>query len=417
MKRLILPLLVLASGLCHGQSSPAFSFSTLPEWPSAASGPIRPLPAGYRLLEYVGATGEQYIDTGLNADSTLAVELTIGFHTNSVPNRKLFGAYTSSAYYYLTKMGGYLRIYAGSAQKLYVLVGAETFRTNFAFHTLYADPSSGTYRIDGTSTTVSTPSFDSGYTFWLFGRNGTSPTYVSSNILSSAKFWRSGVLVRDYIPVADTNGVAGLWDRVSGTMAYSATATPLVAGPEVVDLDSVDPLLPSSRNWYRAWLAATNPPAPPVGSIVLDTLVLPVGVYSPIRDQPSALVEAIVAEPSMLKALVQRYRSGLAPTNIPVTVAHSSTNVVGSVSNLWWVEGEGVWARLRVSSVIYGSHASCEIYGLRAQATDAWGTWGDFFLPWQIRAVSLVAKPALATPVAVPLPAEPAAPYPGRIRP
>ena len=42
MKRLLLPLLVLASGLCNGQSSPAFSFSTLPEWPSAASGPVRP---------------------------------------------------------------------------------------------------------------------------------------------------------------------------------------------------------------------------------------------------------------------------------------------------------------------------------------------------------------------------------------
>lgn len=178
-----------------------------------------------------------------------------------------------------------------------------------------------------------------------------------------------------------------------------------------------DPLLPSSRNWYRSWLAATNPPAATPGPVVVDTLVLPIGLSSPLRDQTNTLVEVLVAEPPMLKGLVQRYRSGLAPTNIPVNLSHNPSQVVGSVSNLWWVEGEGVWARLLVSDTAASSHLhpSCEILGLRAQATDAWGTWGDFWLPWQIHAVSLVAKPALATPVIHPARTT-LSPYPGIVR-
>ena len=179
-----------------------------------------------------------------------------------------------------------------------------------------------------------------------------------------------------------------------------------------------DILLPSSRNWYRSWLLAINPPAPPVGPIVVDALVLPIGLSSPIRDQTNTLVEVLVAEPPMLKALVQRYRSGLAPTNIPVNLSHDPSQVVGSVSNLWWVEGEGVWARLLVSDTAASSHLhpSCEILGLRAQATDAWGTWADFFLPWQIRGVGLVERPALATPVVVAAEGRGRSPYPGVVR-
>lgn len=399
MKRLLLPLLVLASGLCRGQSSPAFSFSTLPEWETSASGPLRPLPAGYRLLEYVESTGAQWIDMG--SDVPMSGSVSFDLTLTSVPNGAgIWGQQVTGTrilVYFRSMSVGFFE--AGTAGT----INFSTLPSVSVHDKQYGGSASAVVPRHLFTTTT--------------GTGGARTTRVRAKLRSFALKTENGAFVRDYVPVADANGVAGLWDRVSGQMIYSATATPLVAGPEIVDLDSGDPLLPSSRNWYRAWLSATNPPAPAAGSIVLDTLVLPVGIYSPIRDQPSALVEAIVAEPSMLKALVQRYRSGLAPTNIPVTVAHSPTNVVGSVSNLWWVEGEGVWARLRVSSVIYGSHASCEIYGLRAQATDAWGTWGDFFLPWQIRAVSLVAKPALATPVAVPLPAEPAAPYPGRIRP
>ena len=81
----------------------------------------------------------------------------------------------------------------------------------------------------------------------------------------------------------------------SGTISISRAAS----GPPEIDLDEVEPLLPSSRNWYRSWLAATNPPAPPAGPVVLDALVLPAaGCVSPRRDADGPLVEVFVAEPA-----------------------------------------------------------------------------------------------------------------------
>ena len=213
----------------------------------------------------------------------------------------------------------------------------------------------------------------------------------------------------------DHPSVKNYFGSYSGTIFFARVS----ADPPEIDPYEIDDLLPSSRNWYRSWLVATNPPAATPGPVVVDTLVLPIGLSSPLRDQTNALVEVLVAEPPMLKALVQRYRSGLAPTNIPVNLSHDPSQVVGSVSDLWWVEGEGVWARLHITSeaaVETRLHASCEIYGLRAQATDDWGTWADFFLPWQIRGIGLVTHPALATPAINPSAPPPISPYPGIVR-
>ncbi len=393
MKRLLLTLLVLASGLCHGQSSPAFSNSSLPEWPSAASGPIRP-ESGEIKARYV----RMHISAKRSGSENLMQLSEIKLTTT---NGTVF-AWPSGTSVSATMNGKPVATSSSETPAKLIDGNASTKMCAQNGKNL-----PGVITIDlgpGNSVNLVT------YSRWQW--------YTANDVANRDPVSFSFLASNDGVQWVELNAATNATITTSRrTLAYTGNLNVDAFASGFYGYAPSDILLPSSRNWYRSWLLATNPPAPPVGSIVLDTLVLPVGIYSPIRDQPSALVEAIVAEPSMLKALVQRYRSGLAPTNIPVTVEHSPTNVVGSVSNLWWVEREGVWARLRVSFVIYGSHASCEIYGLRAQATDAWGTWGDFFLPWQIRAVSLVAKPALATPVAVPLPAEPAAPYPGRIRP
>lgn len=374
MKRL---LLVLLAGLCAGRSiaaglderqqkilgvdrpsSPAYAHAALPTWDASASGPLRP--------------------------------------TNSVP------------------AGG------GSGALGDLVVTCENFTSTCYGYTL--GPLDGTYRF-----TVPFETADMGWTGYVL--EGTAPPANMDDIAAIepvicdpntggnlVMLWSEGLheqlSIKDLY--TDHPSVDRYFGEYSGTISFSRVSP----GPPEIDIETVDPLLPSSRNWYRSWLIATNPPAPPVGPIVVDTLVLPVGISSPIRDQPGALVEVLVAEPPMLRALVQRYRSGLAPTNIPVNLSHDPSRVVGSVANLWWVEGEGVWARLLVSDAATASrlHSSCEILGLRAQATDAWGTWGDFWLPWQIRGVGLVERPALATPVVYPS-AVPASPYPGVVRP
>lgn len=54
---------------------------------------------------------------------------------------------------------------------------------------------------------------------------------VRAGKIYGARIWVNGAIVRDLVPVRV--GTAGaLYDRVSGTLFYSATSTPLVAGPD-----------------------------------------------------------------------------------------------------------------------------------------------------------------------------------------
>ena len=165
--------------------------------------------------------------------------------------------------------------------------------------------------------------------------------------------------------------------------------------PEI-DLDDDHPLLPHARNWYAPWLLATNPPASsaPADAFAFDALVLPEGLYCTRRSAS----EFVVAERPMIEAMVQRYRTGLAPTNLPVNIDHASTNVVGRVTRLWHVAGSGLWVRLEVPKAACADRPflSAEVRCLRATASDAWGSWGTFALPWTLRGVALTASPALS---------------------
>lgn len=328
----------------------AFAFATLPDWSSAASGPLRPT----------------------NAPASGPGVLTI-----------VADHWSSSTYGYTLALDG-------------------TYRFTVPFET--TDMGWTGYALEGTPPPASMADIAALDVVICDPATG-------GNLVM---LWGPDLHEQASIQGVDTDSpTISPFGSTSGTISISRAAS----GPPEIDLDEVEPLLPSSRNWYRSWLAATNPPAPPAGPVVLDALVLPAaGCVSPRRDADGPLVEVVVAEPAMLRALVQRYRAGLAPTNIPVNLGHDRSQVVGSVSDLWWVEGEGVWARLRVSSIGSRAYPSCEVDGLRAQATDAWGTWADFFLPWRIVGVGLVDKPALATPVLNPSKPPVLSPYPGIIR-
>ena len=177
-----------------------------------------------------------------------------------------------------------------------------------------------------------------------------------------------------------------------GTTSGTATLT------RVFEIDTLPTLAGARRNWYETALLATNPPAPaaPVHAIRLDALIVPEGLYATLRD-PN---EIVVAERPILSAMVQRYRTGLAPTNIPVNVEHAAAASAGRVTRLWTVAGSGLWARLEIDQAAADGHPfpSAEVRCLNATATDSWGTWGEFSIPWTLTGVALTASPALSVP-------------------
>ena len=370
----------------------------LPAWETSASGPLRPLPAGLRAVEYVESTGaHQYVDTGLNADGSLSYDVTVSWTSTWVRTAQWpMGAWKNNSPYvrhYFGKTAATLAIWAetGSVRK----ASASFSANDGSIHRFIADRTTGTYSIDGVASTSASAGFDIKRNFWLFARNGATPTYAAARIYQ-AKFWRGQKLVRDYAPMKDAAGVGCLYDRVGGLVYYSAAEAPLVAGPEVepeyITPQPLPALSAAPRNWYAGALRVPAGPAAPDGSVVCDALVLPEGNHSAESNR------IVVAEAPMIRAIVGRYRSGLAPVNIPVRLAHGGA-AVGRVVKLWAVAGSGLWARLRVPASVAtsaGAYCSAEALCLRATARDDWGAWGTFLIPWRLTGVALVDDPALA---------------------
>lgn len=193
------------------------------------------LPTGWRLLEYVESTGAQFVDTGI-APGANALDYEIAFSHSAASIKGGFGCRQTSSAYNSGSYVVFLRSNSGSEARIdianngaarYVAAAAgtmHTFRYVAVERTLYADGIAYT----ANSKTVCE------YNFCLGGINTAGTAAAGAPIkIYSASFYQSGVLVRDYLPVKDSSGVAGLWDAVTRTAFYSATSTPLVAGPEL----------------------------------------------------------------------------------------------------------------------------------------------------------------------------------------
>lgn len=193
------------------------------------------LPSGWRLLEYVESTGAQYVDTCVApGDNTLDYKIVFLHAAASIKGgfgcRQTSIAYTTGSYvvFLRSTSGAEARIdIANNGAARYVAAAAgtmHTFRYVAAERTLY---------VDGVSYTANSKTACD-YNFLLGGINTAGTAAAGAPIkIYSASFYQFGVLVRDYLPVKDAAGVAGLWDAVTRTAFYSATSTPLVAGPEL----------------------------------------------------------------------------------------------------------------------------------------------------------------------------------------
>jgi hypothetical protein len=181
-------------------------------------------------VEYLESTGTQFIDTLVNADSNLSVEITMANAGTPWSDVNPMGAilFTPRARHHLNLL------YTG----ICYYFCRETTATVTSIK-----PSDGevfTYKVDAIAKTLSVNSstfslpndtFDLGMTYWLFGRNGTTPPYLGKYRICSAKLWSGSTLVRDYIPVRK-GSVGYLYDRVSGKLFGNAGTGDFVVGPD-----------------------------------------------------------------------------------------------------------------------------------------------------------------------------------------
>lgn len=201
----------------------------------------------YTPIEYIESSGPQYIDTGYIPKANTKFVLDCYVVSNTARSfEALFGArasrYASGAYVFFSRVSG--RNVPG-----YNRTGSEVTGSNMIYDKRITLTTLGTTATwtDGTDTyslTVSGTPTDSSYSLRIFDLNngGSVDGSYSEMKLYSFKAYENDVLVRDFIPVLDQDGVACLYELVEGKFFYDGRAYTFIAGQvtgQTVSLTSV----------------------------------------------------------------------------------------------------------------------------------------------------------------------------------
>lgn len=153
----------------------------------------------------------------------------------------------------------------------------------------------------------------------------------------------------------DEPTVQNYFGSYTGTLVFSRES----AGPAEITVDAAVSMAPED---IAAWLA----PPPGSGEVTdgdlwLDCLAIPEGNWlceCPVDGTGSTVWRAALCPSNILAAVVWRHAVGLAPTNLPVTIAHDPTRTIGRIERLYYEQGIGIVARLRVRSAGYAEAIS-----------------------------------------------------------
>lgn len=172
-------------------------------------------------IQYIQATGTQYIDTGISVNNNVDIEVSFKCNTTSPDWMRVWGS-----------LDGYEMMTEETNNTLWRFNSSITSRQIDArnlFRVVKYIGSNGEVYLDGTLLSTEPRSGNHSNMIWLFrGYDRYSSVY-----LAYCKMWRNGTLVRDYIPVKDQNNVVCLYDKISETYFYNRGSGTFIAGPEI----------------------------------------------------------------------------------------------------------------------------------------------------------------------------------------
>lgn len=189
----------------------------------------------YKTIEYIESTGTQYIDTGIKHNNNTRVVAKVSY--SNVPS--------AGWYYPFGSFGG-----AKGTNKLFCAeinnsnklgtyyATSHVFSINYAGVHTY-DLNKNVHKIDNTTYTYSSSSFQSDFNFIIFGATNYDGGIAISKVATKLYYlqiYDNGTLVRDFIPVKDANGIACLYDNVTKQFFYNkGTDENFTAGNEIGD--------------------------------------------------------------------------------------------------------------------------------------------------------------------------------------
>ena len=175
--------------------------------------------SGCTKLKSLRSTGTQYIDTGVKDDVDLKflIDAKINDNVNS-KDVAFFGGWSGTEYSLLcanAKINGWIIQWA----KNYTTVSTKD--NNRHIHVL--DLINKVYSIDDVSynITSSIESKSDGTIFVYAANNSGSLLRLTSMNLYKFQIWKENTLIRDYIPVLDSDNIPCLFDKVSKTKFYN----------------------------------------------------------------------------------------------------------------------------------------------------------------------------------------------------
>lgn len=188
----------------------------------------RELPEGYTQVEYIEATGTQYIDTKFSPNQDTRVVCKAQYTDVSV-NGCLFGSRystTKNRFEFLVATPNFFSAYNTDGGL------SKTATTDL----MVIDKNKNTTTINGaTFSTHTYAAFQSPCNLLLFSdhTNGT-PNLQAKAKIYYFQIYDNGTLVRDYVPCKNASGVFGLYDLANDVFYQNAGSGTFAAGEEIV---------------------------------------------------------------------------------------------------------------------------------------------------------------------------------------
>lgn len=201
------------------------------------------LPSGYIELEYIQSSGTQYINTGFKPTGNTKVIIDFLTYNQSTTMQGIFGG----------RPDGNTRF------QLFTGRSTSSLQCDYKTFGALADPdtsisglnlkervkisySNQLFINDNLIKEVAVQSFNTNTNAYLFAINnaGTLQNYASMN-LYSCEIYDNNVLIRNFIPCKNPDGVVGLYDSVNSQFYQNAGSGSFTAGPEIEQEDKGGP--------------------------------------------------------------------------------------------------------------------------------------------------------------------------------
>lgn len=192
------------------------------------------LPSGYKQVEYIESSGTQYIDTGLTVNKSDSYEYILSAYITNAAWGGANGYMQFNSEYSLNKLTEFRVVYNGST-------GIENIYVDNNLHTTNNWANS----YSGVNVKIGLLKMGDAGNAWYSGNPQIGKIY-------SCKIYKSGTLVRDFVPCINSSGAVGLYDTVNGTFHGNSGSGVFTAG------NVVETGLPGRVNIGGAWKTLTK---------------------------------------------------------------------------------------------------------------------------------------------------------------